>query len=69
MERGEILGLKKDAKTKSSLCEHQALVKNPAAETAGRLKIEYSFSVSFPQAKRACLSGRQVGNPSDKLSE
>jgi len=39
-----------------------SLVKNPAAETAGRLKIEYSFSVSFPQAKR-------VGNPSDTLSE
>jgi hypothetical protein len=37
-------------------------VKNPAAETAGRLKIEYSFSVSFPQAKR-------VGNPSDTLSK
>ena len=31
------------------------VVKNPAAETAGRLKIEYLFSVSLPL----------VGNPSD----
>jgi hypothetical protein len=30
-------------------------VKNPAAETAGRQKIEYLFSLSFPL----------VGNPSD----
>jgi len=47
----------------------QTVCEDLAAETAERLKIEYSFSVSFPQAKRACLSGRQVGNPSDKLSE
>jgi hypothetical protein len=33
-------------------------VKNPAAETAGRQKIEYLFSLSFPL----------VGNPSDPES-
>ena len=37
-------------------------VKNPTEETAGRLKIEYSFSVSFPQAKH-------VGNPSGKIPD
>jgi hypothetical protein len=33
----------------------EIVVKNPVAETTGRLKIEYLFSVSFPL----------VGNPSD----
>jgi len=30
------------------------------------MKIKMKYNLSFPQAKRSCLSGRQVGNPSER---